>query len=176
MRTLSAHEKKLTLFLALALLAGVHLIALKVLLSLQQGQQRRLQQARDSLTEAQFWIGQKEAWEEKTRWLEEHLQPVPEANPAPALQMAAQAAAERAQLKIEEQTLRSPKSQGAATLYSNRMRLSGSLEQFLRWLTEVYQPDKAIAVTALQLKIGGEPPKMAGEAEVSQFYRQTDKP
>lgn len=175
MRTLSAHEKKLTLFLAAALLAGLHLIAFKVFFSLHQGQQRKLQQAQDSLTEAKFWMEQQPQWEEKARWLGEHLKSVPEANPAPALQMAAQAAAGNAQLKIEEQTLRTPKEQGAFMLYSNRMRLSGSLEQFLRWLTEVYQPDQAIAVTSLQLKIGGEPPKMAGEAEVTQFYRRTDK-
>jgi hypothetical protein len=51
------------------------------------------------------------------------------------------------------------------------MRLSGSLEQFLKWLVAVYRPGEGIAVTSLALKIGPEPPKMVGEAEVGQFFK-----
>ena len=64
-----------------------------------------------------------------------------------------------------------PKPGARFVLYANKMKLSGSLEQFLKWLVAVYQPDKGIAVTSLSLKIGPEPPKMAGEVEVSQFFR-----
>ena len=40
MRTLTRHEKKLTLFLAFAVLAGVHLLGLKFLLSWDQANRR----------------------------------------------------------------------------------------------------------------------------------------
>ena len=51
------------------------------------------------------------------------------------------------------------------------MRLTGSLEQFTRWIVDLYQPENGIALTMLNLKLSAEPPKMTGEAEVGQFFR-----
>jgi hypothetical protein len=51
------------------------------------------------------------------------------------------------------------------------MRLTGSLEQFNRWIVDLYQPESGVALTMLNLKLSAEPPKMTGEAEVGQFFR-----
>jgi hypothetical protein len=44
------------------------------------------------------------------------------------------------------------------------------LEQFTKWATQLYQPESGVALTALNLKLSPEPPKMTGEAEVGQFF------
>lgn len=171
MRTLTGHEKKLMLFFGLAVGAGLHLLGLKFVLNFDQINRRNLLRASDELQEAQSWISQKEEWAPKIGWLEKNLQPVPEGNPASVLQKAAQSAAASAGLKIDEQTLQSARTGTSSIVYANRMRLTGSLEQFIRWGVAVYQPEKGMAITSLNLKLSPEPPKMVGEAEAAQFFK-----
>ncbi|MCX6936187.1 MAG: hypothetical protein NTZ01_08400 [Verrucomicrobia bacterium] len=159
------------MFLILAVAAGLHILGLKVGLSLDQVNRRKLVRVTDELAEAKSWIEQKEQWAPKIGWLEKNLQLAPEENPAPALQKKAQSAAAAAGLKIEDQNLQAAKSGASCTIYGNRMRLTGSLEQFTKWITQLYQPETGVTVTALSLKLSSEPPKMTGEAEVGQFFR-----
>lgn len=171
MRTLTRHEKKLTFLLLGAVLAGVHLIVLKLALGVDRSNRQQLVQLEADLSEARFWIGQREAWQAKAKWLETNFKPVPPENPAPALQKMLQTAAETAGLKVEEQKPPVPKPGPRFLQYANRMRMSGSLGQFLQWLVAAYRPEQGIAVMALNLKIGAEPPKMVGEVVVAQFFR-----
>ena len=168
---LTLHEKKLTLFLVGALAVGFHLILLKVFIGLDRANRRQLGQAEEELSEARFWFAQREEWLGKSEWLEKNFRPVPSENPAPAPQKLLQAAATSSGLKVEEQNPPVPKKAPHFLLYANKMRMSGSLSQFLDWLVAVYRPDQGIAVTSLNLKIGAEPPKMVGEVEVGQFFR-----
>jgi len=171
MRTLTGHEKKLTFLLVGAVAAGAHLILLKFALDLDRTNRRQLASAEEELAEAGFWIAQKEEWAARENWLRTNFRPVPAENPAPALQKRLQSAAAAAGLKVEEQKPPTPKTSPRFVEYANRMRMSGSLAQFLEWLVAVYQPEQGIAVTSLNLKIGAEPPKMSGEAVVGQFFR-----
>ena len=171
MRTLTRHEKKLTVFLVAAVAIGIHLIFLKVLLDWDRKKRRELAQTREELAEARDWISQAEIWQDKTAWLEKHFRTAPTENPAPLLQKLLQNSADQAGLMVEEQKPPSPKTGPHTLAYANRMRLSGSLGQFLDWLVKVYRPEDGIAVTSLNLKIGPEPPKMVGEVVVSQFFR-----
>jgi len=171
MRTLTRHEKKLMLFLGLAVAVGLHLLVLKYALSLNHETRVNLTRVSDDLEEANSWLAQKGEWEAKAEWLKKNLHPAPEGNPAPALQKKAQSAAISAGLKIEEQNLLAPKAGASCTIYANRMRLTGSLEQFTKWATQLYQPESGVALTALSLKLSPEPPKMTGETEVGQFFR-----
>ena len=85
-----------------------------------------------------------------------------------------QNAASSAGLKVEEQKPPVPKPGPRFLQYANRMKMSGSLSQFLDWLVAVYRPEQGIAVTGLILKIGAEPPKMVGEVVVGQFFRSNN--
>lgn len=171
MKPLTRHEKKLTFLLVGAVLVGVHLILLKLALGMDRANRRQLVLAEEELGEARFWIEQRDAWQAKTEWLEKNFRPVPDENPAPALQKMLQSAAESSGLKVEEQKPPTPKPGPRFTQYANRMRMTGSLSQFLQWLVSVYRPEQGIAVTAVNLKIGPEPPKMVGEVVVGQFFR-----
>lgn len=171
MKALTRHEKKLTVLLVGAVAVGLHLILLKLALGLDRSHRRQLAQTEEELTEARFWIGQKEEWQTKIGWLEKNFKSVPPENPAPALQKILQTAAASAGLKVEEQNPPSPKNGPHYVMYANKMRMSGSLSQFLDWLVAIYRPEQGIAVTALNLKIGPEPPKMVGEVGVSQYFR-----
>ncbi len=171
MKTLTRHEKKLTFLLLGAVAVGLHMIVLKFALQYDRSNRRQWAQTEEELTEARFWIGQREIWMVKTEWLEKHFLPVPADNPAPALQKMLQTAAESAGLKVEEQKPPVPQPGPRFVQYASRMKMSGSLNQFLQWLVAVYRPEQGIAVTALNLKIGAEPPRMAGEVVVGQFFR-----
>jgi len=171
MRTLTGHEKKLMLFFGLAVGVGLHLLALKFVLNLDQINRRTLLRVSDELEEARMWAGQKDEWSSKIEWLEKNLQPVPEGNPASALQKTAQSTATSTGLKIEDQNLQAAKNSSTCTVYGNRMKLAGTLEQFIRWGVAFYQPEKGMAITSLNLKLSTEPPKMVGEVEAGQFFK-----
>jgi len=171
MRTLTGHEKKLMLLFGLAVGAGLHLLVLKFVLNFDQITRRKLLRTSEELMEAQTWIGQKEGWAPRIEWLEKNLQPVPAGNPSSALQKAAQGAAKSSGLIIEEQTLQGARTGASSTVYATRMKLTGSLDQFIRWGVALYQPEKGMAITALNLKLSPEPPKMIGEAEAAQFFK-----
>ena len=171
MKALTRHEKKLTLLLLGAVAAGLHLILLKVVLGFDRSNRRQLAQVEEELAEARFWIDQKQVWQAKAGWLDKHFQALPRENPAPALQKILQTAATASGLKVEEQKPPTPKPGPGYVVYANKMRMSGSLSQFLDWLVAVYRPEEGIAVTSLNLKIGTEPPKMVGEVGAGQFFR-----
>lgn len=171
MKALTRHEKKLTLLLGGAVAIGLHLILLKFALEFDRSNRRQAAVAEEELAEARFWIAQRGDWQARAEWLGQNFRPVPADNPAPALQKMLQGAATAAGLKVEEQKPPVPKEMPRLVQYANRMRMSGSLSQFLDWLVAVYRPTEGIAVTSLNLKIGPEPPKMVGEVVVGQFFR-----
>ena len=105
MRMLSRHEKKLMLFFGFAVFVGIHLLGLKLFLSLDQANQRNLLQKTAELAEAKGWMNKKAEWEEKAEWLEKNLKMVPADNPAPFLEKRARSTATAVGLKIEEQNL-----------------------------------------------------------------------
>ena len=172
MKTLQAREKKLLLFLGAAVLAGVHLIFLQFALRFDRANRLELAELSAELDEARMWLEEKEAWEGKAAWLEQNLAPLPTEAPEGALQKWAQSTAQGAGLAIESQNLRAAQTGAHVTTVANRMQMKGSLEQTIRWLGKVYDPQKGVAVTELNLRLSAEPPKMTVQAEVAQFFKK----
>jgi hypothetical protein len=51
-----------------------------------------------------------------------------------------------------------------------RLKLTGTLEDVVRWLVDVQQPDKFQAVTTFSLKSQEKPPAVDLELEVARWY------
>lgn len=171
MKALTRHEKKLTFLLVGAVGLGLHLILFRAALNIDHSNRLQLAQAEEELAEARFWTGQETEWQGRREWLEANFRAVPGEDPGPPLQKFLQGTAKNFGLTIEDQTAPVPKSSSHYLQYATRMRMNGSLGQFLDWLVNVYQPEQGIAVTSLNLKIGPEPPRMVGEVWVGQFFR-----
>jgi len=174
MKTLQAREKKLLLFLGAAVLAGVHLIFLQLALRFDRANRLELAELTAQLDEARMWLDEKEAWESKAAWLDQNLARMPADAPEGTLQKWAQSTAQGAGLAIESQNLRAAQTGAHVTTVANRMQMKGSLEQTLRWLGKVYDPQKGVAVTELNLRLSPEPPKMTVQAEVAQFFKKSN--
>mgnify|MGYP003350356211 CR=1 FL=1 len=132
---------------------------------------RSLVELKAQLEEAQGWLQAKEIWEARAVWLEGHLMPIPSEAPEGALQKFTQTSAGKANLTIEGQNLRALRQESKVVSVGNRMQLKGNLDQIIRWLGTVYDPEKGIAVTELNLRLGPEPPKMGVQAEIAQIGR-----
>jgi hypothetical protein len=172
MKALQVREKKLFYLLGGAVLVGLHLIFLQLALRFDRGNRLELAEVQAKLEEARMWVGEKEAWEGRAAWLDQHLKPWLADSPEGALQQFAQSTARQANLAIEGQTLRAQRPGNQVVTVANRMLMKGSLEQILRWLGSVYDPMKGVAVTELSLKLSPEPPKMTVQAEVAQFFKK----
>jgi len=174
MKTLQVREKKLLLFLGAAVLAGVHLIFLQLALRFDRANRLKLTELSAELDEARMWLEEREAWESKATWLDQNLVRMPEEAPEGALQKWAQSTAQGDGLVIESQNLRAAQTGAHVITVANRMQMKGSLEQTIRWLGKVYDPQKGVAVTELNLRLSPEPPKMTVQAEVAQFFKKTN--
>lgn len=172
MKTLQVREKKLLFLLGGAVLVGIHLILLQGALRFDRSNRLRLGEISAELEEAQLWLEEKETWETRAAWLEKNLSVMPADGPEGALQKLAQSTAQGAGLQIEGQNLRALRPGSKLVSVGNRMQLKGTLDQVIRWLAKVYDPDKGVAVTELNLRLGPEPPKMSAQAEVTQFFKK----
>ena len=172
MKTLQAREKKLLLLLGSAVLLGIHLILLQLAFRLDRAHRLQLAEATAQLEESRMWLQEQDTWDTRAAWLEKHLVPVPAEAPEGALQKFAQNTATKANLVIEGQNLRAQRQGSQVVTVANRMQLKGNLDQIIRWLGAVYDPEKGVAVTELNLRLGPEPPKMSVQAEVAQFFKK----
>jgi hypothetical protein len=51
-----------------------------------------------------------------------------------------------------------------------KLKLSGNLENVVKWLAELQQPEKFQAVTNFSLKSEEQPPKVSLELDVARWY------
>ena len=74
------------------------------------------------------------------------------------------------QLQIQEQSFSESKSTPYYRSVAVRLKLSGSLQNVVKWLVQVQQPEAFQAVTSLSLKSAEEPPTVNLELEIARWY------
>jgi len=78
--------------------------------------------------------------------------------------------AQNHKLTIQEQSFADAKSTANYQAVAVRLKLTGTLEDVVRWLVEVQQPEKFQAVTNFSLKSQEKPPAVDLELEVARWY------
>ncbi len=125
-------------------------------------------------SEADFWMDEKPLWDERRSWMLQSM-PVlpPDGSAASSFLGEIQQTAQSSGLTITSQSLLEPISEQDFEKIGLRIRVTGTLEQLVRWLVLIQQPEKFQEVSTFNLKSDKEPPAVVCELQVSRFYRKS---
>jgi hypothetical protein len=119
----------------------------------------------------QIWLKERNLWLNRKQWIEK-TQPRIRSNQVPQSELlqSLTSTASADHLEIQEQSFGENRSTPSYQSVSVRLKLSGSLQDVIRWLVQIQQPELFQAVTSFSLKSANEPPSVSLELEVARWY------
>jgi hypothetical protein len=119
----------------------------------------------------QIWLKERNLWLKRKQWIE-NTQPRIRPNQVPQSELlqSLTSTASADHLEIQEQSFGENKSTPNYQSVSVRLKLSGSLQDVIKWLVQIQQPELFQAMTSFSLKSASEPPTVSLELEVARWY------
>jgi hypothetical protein len=171
LRKLTKSEQRLSTILIIALFATANFYGLSYLFDLNSGSSREVSDLRGQLHSNEIWLKEKDLWIRRKQWIGA-TQPRIRRDQVPQSELleSVTKSAKANQLEIQEQSfgenLSTPNYQSVAV----RLKLSGALQNVIKWLVQVQQPQLFQAVTSFSLKSENEPPTVSLELEIARWY------
>jgi hypothetical protein len=172
MRQLTSREKRLAIFLGLAVFVVVNLIGLVVLKRQRVALENQLSDLESRAMVHEVLLGQKREWLKKEAWMSEH-QPV-YSSPGDAMTDLVEdlsAGSNRSGLDMTPPRLDEVESFPTHNEVSATVEVSGSLRSVVGWLAQLQQPEKFQAVTSFSLASDKEPPNVKADLRVARWFR-----
>jgi hypothetical protein len=164
-------EKRLSLVLGVALLVMGTFYLVSYLLDIESDQSLKIRGLEANANTDQVWLREKQFWLDRKQWIDQKQPRVPAgAVPQSELLQSLTTSAQNHKLTIQEQSFADAKSTANYQAVAVRLKLTGTLEDVVRWLVEVQQPEKFQAVTNFSLKSQEKPPAVDLELEVARWY------
>ncbi|MBV9489140.1 MAG: hypothetical protein JO069_05360 [Verrucomicrobia bacterium] len=171
MRKLTKSERRLSIILGVAVFAILNYYGLSYLLDDHAGLAGKLSELRSQQRSNELWLRDSRLWLARKLWLDAR-QPRVAANAAPQsdlLEALTKSAKDHA-LTIVEESFGEPKTTPDYRSVSVKLRLNGKLEDAVKWLVAIQQPEHFQAVTSFVLKSADAPPNVNLELEVARWY------
>jgi hypothetical protein len=164
-------ERRLIIVLGLALFIMGTFYLVSYLLDIESGLALKIRGLEASANTDQVWLREKQFWLDRKKWIDQKQPKVaPGAVPQSELLQSLTASAQNHKLTIQEQSFTDAKSTANYQAVAVRLKLTGTLEDVVRWLVDVQQPEKFQAVTTFSLKSQEKPPAVDLELEVARWY------
>ena len=171
LRRLTKSERRLLIIFGLALFVMANFYVISYLLDTESELTQQLSEVTATAKTDQIWLREKQFWLARKRWIDRQQPRVGSGQvPQSELLQALTASAQANQLAIQEQSFAELKNTANYQSVAVKLRLSGNLENVVKWLAELQQPEKFQAVTNLSLKSEEQPPKVNLELEVARWY------
>jgi hypothetical protein len=171
LRKLTKSEKRLSIILVVALFATGNFYGLSYLFDLMAESSRDVSDLRSQEHSNDIWLRERDLWLKRKQWIDA-TQPRIRLNQVPQSELleSVTTSAKANQLEIQEQSfgenLSTPNYQSVAV----RLKLSGALQNVIKWLVQVQQPELFQAVTSFSLKSASDPPTVTLELEIARWY------
>ena len=171
MRKLTKSEKRLSTILIVAIFAMANFYGLDYLFDLLSTYSREVSELRGQEHSNEIWLREKNLWLDRKRWIEAS-QPRIRQNRVPQSELleSLTTSAKANQLDIQEQSFGENKSTPNYQSVAVRLKLAGALQNVIKWLVEIQQPELFQAVTTFSLKSANEPPTVTLELEIARWY------
>ncbi len=171
MRKLTKREKRLSIILIVALFAIANFYGLSYLLDLTSGSLRNVADLRAQEHSNDIWLKEKDLWLDRKKWIEA-TQPRIRADQVPQSELleSVTTSAKANQLEIQEQSFGENLSTTNYQAVTVRLKLSGALQNVIKWLVQVQQPELFQAITSFSLKSANDPPTVSLELEIARWY------
>ena len=165
------NEKRLFIFLGVALFVMGTFYLVSYLLDIESGLALKIRGLEANANTDQVWLREKQFWLDRKQWIDQKQPRVAAgAVPQSELLQSLTASAQNHKLTIQEQSFAEAKSTANYQAVAVRLKLTGTLEDIVRWLVEVQQPEKFQAVVNFSLKSQEKPPAVDLELEVARWY------
>ena len=171
MRKLTKTEKRLSVLLIVAVFAMANFYGLGYLFDLLSALSTEVSDLRSQVHADDIWLKERDLWLNRKRWIEA-AQPRIRANQVPQSELleSLTTSARANQLEIQEQSFGENKSTPNYQSVAVRLKLGGALQNVIKWLVHIQQPELFQAITSFSLKSANEPPTVTLELEVARWY------
>jgi Tfp pilus assembly protein PilO len=171
LRKLTKSEKRLSIILIVAVFAMANFYGLGYLLDLLSTSSREVSELQGQEHSNEIWLRQKDLWLDRKRWIEASQPRIrPNQVPQSELLESLTTSAKADQLEIQEQSFSENKSTPYYQSVAVRLKLAGPLQNAIKWLVQIQQPELFQAITNFSLKSANEPPTVSLELEVARWY------
>jgi hypothetical protein len=129
----------------------------------------------EQIDELRRWQGEKDIWETRGRWLAANPPPLwsREDSEATFVQELQRSVAVSG-IEILSQRLAGTESLRGFEEVNVQLTIRASTEELVRWLHDLQQPGKYLAVSQLNLRADGEGENLRAEIQLTRFYRVVD--
>ena len=171
MPKLTKREKRLSIILGFALFAVINFYGLSYLFDLMSEYSRDVADLRSQEHSNDVWLKERDLWLNRKQWIEA-TQPRIRPNQVPQSELleSVTTSAKANQLEIQEQSFGENRSTPNYQSVAVRLKLSGALQNVIKWLVQVQQPELFQAITSFSLKSASEPPTVTLELEIARWY------
>jgi len=171
LRRLTKSEKRLTLILCIAVFAMANFYGLSYLMDLHSSLSKDLGDLRGEERTNEVWLKEKSLWLQRKQWIDRNQPRIRSSQvPQSELLQSLTSTAAANHLEIQEQGFGANSSTQSYQSVAVRLKLSGSLQDVIKWLVQIQQPELFQAVTSFSLKSANEPPTVSLELEVARWY------
>ena len=171
MRKPAKNELRLLVIFGAAVFLALNLFGVRAWMLRKQSIAANMAQTRAALAEAKSWMIAAESIQVAHEWMKEHPAPVNTGDGAStALLNSVRAEAEKAGIKVVEETLMSSVTGGAGNSALLQTKLSGPFAGVARFLFELQSPIAWRAVTKMTIRSDSEPPNVVMDMEIRQYY------
>jgi hypothetical protein len=171
LRALTKSEKRLSTIFVVALFVMANFYGLSYLYDLMSTSSQDLADQQGRVNSNNIWLKEKDLWLNRKQWIDK-TQPRINSDQVPQSELleSVTASAKANQLEIEEQSFGEIQFTPNYQSVSVRFKLSGALQNVIKWLVQVQQPELFQAITSFSLKSGNEPPTVNLELEIARWY------
>jgi hypothetical protein len=171
LRKLTNNERRLLWFLGGAIFVIANFYGVSYLLDREADLSSKLSELESTIKSHHVWLQEKDFWLARKRWLDAK-QPEVGKNEVPQSELleALTKSAAANQLQIQEQSFGESRTTAHYRSVAVRLKLTGSLQNVIKWLVEMQQPERFQAVTSFSLKNAEAPPTVSLELEVARWY------
>jgi hypothetical protein len=171
LRKLTKSEKRLSVFLIVAVFAMANFYGLSYLFDLKSTISQEVSDLQGQAHGDDIWLKEKDLWLDRKRWIDA-AQPRIRPNQVPQSELleSLTTSAKANQLEIQEQSFGENKSTPNYQSVAVRLKLGGALQNVIKWLVQIQQPELFQAITSFSLKSASEPPTVTLELEVARWY------
>lgn len=164
-------ERRLSILLGLAIFVMGTFYLVSYLFDIESGLALKIQGLEANANTNHVWLREKQFWLDRKKWIDQKQPRVAVGGvPQSELLQSLTTSAQNYKLTIQEQSFADAKSTANYQAVAVRLKLTGTLEDVVRWLVEVQQPEKFQAVTNFSLKSQEKPPAVDLELEVARWY------
>jgi Tfp pilus assembly protein PilO len=167
------NEKFLLVILAVVIFVGVNFFGYRWLTQKQAALTLSEKEMKADQAEAQIDLQQSDKWAQRKQWIHDHQPAMGDEGETKAavLEYVLKGARDN-KLEIQEQNLNDTQRGPAGTRINVTVKVKGSMQDMVKWLTDIEKPDQFYAVSTFSLKADQDQKSMVCSVQIARYFKE----